>query len=211
MQIHFDPGQIDFIHTCFQRSGWYAITGPRLSGKTCRVLHCAHNFPKEDKDFIWINFDNINSEVEAIARVAQQLCFRKCHTIADLDDQMRRLLVAVKARSVVVLDNIQVNERRLSAVGSSADGGPSLQACNVSARQQVVSFLKRFVAMCKVHGGTLSFVVIADDCEPFRTVVPFVDELVIGEMSNPDDLILTLQHTVGCVLCWHPCVGSMPG
>ena len=63
----------------------------------------------------------------------------------------------------------------------------------------MVSFFKRFLAICKSSGGTLSFVVIADDPEPLRSVVSFVDELVIGPMSNADELISTLQSTV-CVL-----------
>ena len=174
------------------------VSGARLSGKTCRILHCAHNFPKDDKDFIWINFDNINSEVEGISRVAQQLCFRKCHLIEDLEARMSKLLSCLKPGSVVVLDNVQLTEKRLSTVGSRSDSA-SLLDCNTSARQQVVSFFKRFLAICKSSGGTLSFVVIADDPEPLRSVVSFVDELVIGPMSNADELISTLQSTV-CVL-----------
>ena len=100
------------IEHAISSAGWTSLTGPILSGKSCRIRHVVGTLSRPDVtgahilDVVWIDFDGIRNEIDGILRIASQLYFRRCYTLAALEAKLKDLLARLRQNSIVVLDNI---------------------------------------------------------------------------------------------------------
>jgi hypothetical protein len=198
-EVIFDDDQEQTLTKLFHRVGWSVITGPKLSGKTCRLLHCAHNnCPRDEKDCVWLNFDGIVSETDGISRIAQTLFFRKCISYADVESQINQYFCSLRLGSVVVLDNVRLGHKRLTGIGT---GSLLLHDCGRGSQQKIIHFFKKILSICRLHSRSLSFIIVTDYPEIVSKEVHFMDRVTIGPMDgkSADRMVDSLEKSVRTV------------
>lgn len=141
-QVFYNDGQRDLVFTALfedkslDGSSRVSITGPKLVGKTHRVLHILHsnvsintlpNNPSQslsdkdrknltsqsiikpspfDRDVVWVDLARLDRQTDGIARVSSQLFLRKCNSMEDLVSALNKLLSSLRPTSLFVLDNV---------------------------------------------------------------------------------------------------------
>jgi hypothetical protein len=193
--VTFNGDEQQTLTNLFSNIGWSLVTGPKLSGKTYRLLHCAHHYPKDDKDLVWFNFDGITSEVDGISRVSQLLHFRNCHIYLELEVLLHRFLSKLRFGSIVIFDNIRLLQQRLAGIGTAC---LSMQDVDKQNQQKIVYFFKRLFSTCKIHSKSLAFVVVTDSVLLLDDAVDFDVRVSVGPLSDAaaDDMIAAIKHTV---------------
>jgi hypothetical protein len=158
----------------FHRVGWSLITGARLSGKSCRLLHCVHtevmNKEENNRDYIWIDFDGVTNEMEGIARIACTLYLRRClqygvhgHKWQAFEQELSSFMSGLRLGSVIVLDNVRLRHQRLHGIGTSKMA--VLDSFDKSKQAKLLSFFRRLMDSLNVHCRSLSIIIVTDSPE----------------------------------------------
>ena len=147
-------------------------------------------------DVVWIDFDGIRNEIDGILRIASQLYFRRCYTLAALEAKLKDLLARLRQNSIVVLDNIVFTKKssrvarddhssHVVSFGDSSEGD-AVDAHQESNPLSILSSWDRFIlhvcTICKEFNH-ISFVVVSDSCESLEPTITFKEKLVVSSVS----------------------------
>lgn len=124
LHMFWNAGQEKLLTSAFASPGWVIVTGPRLAGKSTRILSVLHNEQHASKDGskgleagcsrvsaaaardkVYVDFNGVTCDCEGRSRVAAQLSFKHLQDGADLLASLNDLYVSLRPNSVVVLDN----------------------------------------------------------------------------------------------------------
>lgn len=131
---------------------WAVISGPKYSGKTHRLLtacHLTRSSGEVVKDYVWIDLAGVSNDKEAISKIASQLCFRGICDMEQLSLCLFSYLKALRAGSVVVVDNVDTESPVLSPCLHSL-----LSTFHDASNATSTSSL-RFILSCRVADSTL--------------------------------------------------------
>lgn len=169
-QTFYSPGEELLLANSLRHPGWTAISGPKLSGKSHRLLQLLHSFSgqsiEQERDCVWIDFAGVDFDVDGVARVASQLFLRRCHLLTDLSTHFPELLRSLRNSAIVVFDNIAVD--------------PTLSE---DAFRSYSSFLRALFDLCKPFESSLTFVVVAENIFQLKSLVTFNSEVVVGPLD----------------------------
>lgn len=180
-------------------TGWTSITGPTLSGKSCRLRHVVGTISRRELtdipatiDVVWIDFDGVHNEIDGVLRIASQLYFRRCYTLTALEAKLKDLLSRLKKNSIVVFDNIVFNKKASSvhtALTSESyvafRSPPDHSTVAIDKESNPLSHLSnwnRFIVhLCSIcHDfNHISFVIVSDSCFSLESTITFKEKLVV--------------------------------
>ena len=126
VHVFWNVGQEKLLSSALTTLGWVLVGGPRMVGKTTRILSLLQKEPlegrerdknkdkdKEDedltrKDKVFVDFSGVRSDAEARARICTQLRLKQIQA-QDGDSLVRalkELFSSLRPRAVIVLDNV---------------------------------------------------------------------------------------------------------
>lgn len=126
VHVFWNVGQEKLLSSALTTLGWVLVGGPRMVGKTTRILSLLQKEPfegrerdknkdkdKEDEDLtrtdkFFVDFSGVRSDAEARARVCSQLRLKQIQA-QDGDSLVRalkELFSSLRPRAVIVLDNV---------------------------------------------------------------------------------------------------------
>ena len=102
------------LSTLNNTRGWVSVVGTKGSGKTQRVLSTCHTLlsTSRNKDFVWVDFNGIGSDMEAISRVVYQLGLRQVCAKQDFLSVFRSYLSSLQDGSIVVFDSLETTVKQ---------------------------------------------------------------------------------------------------
>jgi hypothetical protein len=190
----------------FSRVGLSGVTGSKLSGKSCRLLQCAHDYHKSNagKDIVWLDFDGISSELEGVTRIGQTLYFRRCMSFAQLEPALTSFLNGLREGSVVVFDNVHLQQDHMRLHGVGTGKLVLKHFCpNNYHHHSVLAFFRQLLHLCHNNHKNLAFIVATDAPDSLsdsHSGIKFEEIVNIGPLGDAvaDELITALQHSTVC-------------
>lgn len=105
-ELFWDDGQMEtMIRALNSVIGFYVINGPKLSGKTSRVLALCHKL-SVGRDCVWIDLFKTTNDMELISRVCSQVYLKDCVGKPDFIREFKSYLSTLNKKSVIVIDNL---------------------------------------------------------------------------------------------------------
>ena len=149
--------------------GLWLVAGDQGVGKSTRLLSIIHsgelNNTIVNRDVIWIDFDQVFTESDGMARISSQLGLLKCQNIPDMLSKLRHYISTYRSSTTIILDNLHlrphVNRRATCFSGN-----------DISAQEIDYTRWKSFVQELI---ATVKHVVDSHDCSLVVTCRQFYD------------------------------------